>query len=180
MARKFAITLGAFIILACVASAQDAQTVVANTLKAMGGENMKSLQFTASGSGPGQLKDGNTPGPRSLIKSYVYTVDYTIPAARLDTGVIGGLPPQTQLGGEGRAAQFVNGEYAWDVWRRRARRHRRRPAPERLADHSLSSFLHQSWRSHASAQWRRPAVAFRSRPQRADLAHAARLSDLAP
>jgi glyoxylase-like metal-dependent hydrolase (beta-lactamase superfamily II) len=115
MARKFAITLGAFIALAWVAFAQDAKTVVANTLKAMGGENMKSLQYTASGSGPGQLKDGNTPGPRSLIKSYVYTVDFTIPAARLETGVIGGLPPQTQLGGEGRAAQFVNGEYAWDI-----------------------------------------------------------------
>lgn len=115
MARKFAIALAALLAITFTVSAQDAKTTVANTLKAMGGENMNSLQFTASGSSPGQLKDGNTPGPRNLIKSYVYTVDYTIPAARLEQGVIGGLPPQTMLGGEGHSQQFVNGEYAWDI-----------------------------------------------------------------
>jgi glyoxylase-like metal-dependent hydrolase (beta-lactamase superfamily II) len=115
MANKFAMTLAALIVFAFSASAQDARTIAVNTLKAMGGENTKSLQFTGSGSMPGQLKDGNTPGPRSLIKSYIYTADYTIPAARLETGVIGGLPPQTMLGGEGHSLQFVNGEYAWDI-----------------------------------------------------------------
>ena len=59
--------------------------------------------------------DGNTPGPRGLIKSYTYTVDYTIPASRLETATIGGLPPQDRLGGEGHGNDFVNGEYAWDV-----------------------------------------------------------------
>ena len=75
MARKFAIALAALLALTLAAFAQDAKSVVSSTLKAMGGENMKSLQFTGSGSQPGQLKDGNTPGPRNLIKSYVYTVD---------------------------------------------------------------------------------------------------------
>ncbi len=115
MARKFSVVLAALLVLVLSASAQDAKTVVAKTLNAMGGENMKSLQFTASGSSPGQLKDGNTPGPRNLIKSYVYTVDFTIPAARLEVGAIGGLPPQTMLGGEGHSLTFVNGEYAWDI-----------------------------------------------------------------
>ena len=94
MARKFALLLGALLVLSLSASAQDAKAVASATLNAMGGENMKSLQFTASGSSPGQLKDGNTPGPRNLIKSYIYTVDYSIPASRLETGTIGGLPPQ--------------------------------------------------------------------------------------
>jgi len=114
MARKFALFI-AVLVLTSVSFAQDAKSVVSSTLKAMGGENMKSLQFTASGSSPGQLKDGNTPGPRNLIKSYVYTVDFTIPAAKLEAGTIGGLPPQTMLGGEGHSLQFVNGEYAWDI-----------------------------------------------------------------
>ncbi|HWF37135.1 MAG TPA: hypothetical protein VG322_01360, partial [Candidatus Acidoferrales bacterium] len=78
MARKFALLL-AVLIVTSVSFAQEAKTVVSSTLDAMGGENMKSLQFTASGSSPGQLKDGNTPGPRNLIKSYVYTVDFAIP-----------------------------------------------------------------------------------------------------
>src|SRR5579872_7457843 len=115
MAKKFAMLLGALLVLTLSASAQDAKAVASATLNAMGGENLKSLQFTASGSSPGQLKDGNTPGPRNLIKSYVYTVDFTIPAAKLETGAIGGLPPQTMLGGEGHSLQFVNGEYAWDI-----------------------------------------------------------------
>ncbi len=102
-------------LLASASAAQDAKTVVQNALKAMAPANLRTLQFTGSGSQPAQLMDGNTPGPRGLIKSYVYSVDYTIPASRLETGTIGGLPPQTQLGGEGHGLQFVNGEYAWDV-----------------------------------------------------------------
>jgi glyoxylase-like metal-dependent hydrolase (beta-lactamase superfamily II) len=115
MFRKVASTLAVAMLLGCTARAQDAKSVAQNALKAMGPEDLKTLQYTASGSAPAQLMDGNTPGPRSLIKSYVYTVDYTIPASRLDTGAIGGIPPQTMLGGEGHSLQFANGEYAWDV-----------------------------------------------------------------
>jgi len=103
------------IVFSGAAAAQDAKTVVENALKAMGPANLKTLQFTGSGSQPAQLMDGNTPGPRALIKSYTYTVDFTIPASKLETATIGGLPPQTQLGGEGHGFYFVNGEYAWDV-----------------------------------------------------------------
>ena len=90
-----------FLVFSGYAAAQDAKTVVENALKAMGPANLRTLQFTGSGSQPAQLMDGNTPGPRALIKSYIYTVDYTIPASRLETATVGGLPPQTQLGGEG-------------------------------------------------------------------------------
>ena len=115
MAKKLAGTLFLLALFSMNAAAQDAKTVVQNALKAMGPTNLKTLQFTGSGSQPAQLMDGNTPGPRGLIKSYVYTVDYTIPASRLETATVGGLPPQTQLGGEGHGMSFVNGEYAWDV-----------------------------------------------------------------
>ena len=115
MANKTAGALLFFLVSSGYAAAQDAKTVVENALKAMGPANLRTLQFTGSGSQPAQLMDGNAPGPRALIKSYIYTVDYTIPASRLETATVGGLPPQTQLGGEGHALYFVNGEYAWDV-----------------------------------------------------------------
>jgi hypothetical protein len=100
MCRKLASALTFVIVFSCAAAAQDAKTVAEKVLKAMGGKDLKTLQFTGSGSQPDQLKDGNTPGPRSLVKSYIYTVDYTIPASKLERAVIPGLPPQQMLGGE--------------------------------------------------------------------------------
>ena len=115
MNKKIAVTFALLMPFVASVRAQDAKTVAQNALKSLGSEDMKVLQFTASGYGGAQLKDGNTPGPRSIIQSYIYTVDYSIPAARTEARNIGGLPPQTMLGGLGRSLTFVNGEYAWDV-----------------------------------------------------------------
>ena len=115
MFKKVAITLAVLALFVSNVRAQDAKAVAQNALKSLGSENMKVLQFTASGYGGAQLKDGNTPGPRSLIQSYTYTVDYSIPAAKTEARNIGGLPPQTMLGGLGRSLTFVNGDYAWDI-----------------------------------------------------------------
>ena len=111
--------------LACIfatafaAQAQDAKTVVQNAMKAMGGANLKTLEFSGSGSRADQLKDGNTPGPRVLVKSYTYDVDYTIPASRLEAVAIQGIPPMQTIGEEGHGLQYVNAGgsewYAWDV-----------------------------------------------------------------
>jgi glyoxylase-like metal-dependent hydrolase (beta-lactamase superfamily II) len=115
MCKKLASALTFVIVFSCAAAAQDAKTVVENALEAMGGKDLKTLQFTGSGTQPDQLKDGNTPGPRSLVKSYIYTVDYTLPASKLERSVIPGLPPQQMLGGERHSEQYVNGDHAWDV-----------------------------------------------------------------
>lgn len=115
MNRKLAAAVGFLMLCGPVAPAQEAKTVVQNALKAMGGVDLRTIQFTGSGSQPDQLKDGNTPGPRVLVKSYVYTADYTVPASKLERATISGLPPQQMLGGEGHSEQWVNGEFAWDV-----------------------------------------------------------------
>jgi len=118
MIKTFAGAIAFVLVISGAATAQDAKTVVQNSLKAMGGTGLKTLEFTGSGSRPDQLLDGSTPGPRVLVKSYTYDVDYTIPASRLETVTVQGLPPEQTVGGEGRGLQFVNagkGEFAWDV-----------------------------------------------------------------
>jgi glyoxylase-like metal-dependent hydrolase (beta-lactamase superfamily II) len=101
------------------AQGQDAKTVIENAMKAMGGANLKTLEFSGSGSRPDQLLDGNTPGPRVLLKSYTYDVDYTIPASRVEAVAIQGLPPMQTIGEEGHSLQYVNAGgsewFAWDV-----------------------------------------------------------------
>lgn len=119
MNKKIVGALACLFVLSCTAQGQDAKTVVQNALRAMGGTNLKTLEFSGSGTRPDQLKDGNTPGPRVLVKSYTYDVDYTIPASRLEAVAIQGIPPMQTIGEEGHALQYVNAGgnewYAWDV-----------------------------------------------------------------
>ena len=119
MVKKLVSALTFLFVFSFAAEAQDARTVVQNALRAMGGTNLKTLEFSGSGSRPDQLKDGNTPGPRVLVKSYSYDVDYTIPASRVEAIAIQGIPPMQTIGEEGRALQYVNAGgdqwYAWDV-----------------------------------------------------------------
>jgi glyoxylase-like metal-dependent hydrolase (beta-lactamase superfamily II) len=119
MATKVAGTLVFLMAFSSAAVAQDAKTVVQHALKAMGGTNLKTLEFSGSGSRADQLKDGNTPGPRVLVKSYIYDVDYTIPASRVEAIAIQGIPPMQTIGEEGHGLQYVNAGgsewYAWDV-----------------------------------------------------------------
>lgn len=119
MMKKLGPTLACLLLLSFTAAAQDAKTVVQNAFKAMGGTNLKTLEFSGSGSRPDQLADGNTPGPRVLVKSYTYDVDYTIPASRVEAVAIQGIPPMQTIGEEGHGVQYVNAGgsewYAWDV-----------------------------------------------------------------
>jgi glyoxylase-like metal-dependent hydrolase (beta-lactamase superfamily II) len=119
MYKKILSTLACVFAFSFAAQAQDAKTVVQNALKAMGGTNLKTLEFSGSGSRPDQLSDGNTPGPRVLVKSYTYDVDYAIPASRLEAVAIQGIPPMQTIGEEGHGLQYVNAGgkewYAWDV-----------------------------------------------------------------
>lgn len=117
---SLAVSLFALLLVVVVsAQAQDAKTVIENAMKAMGGANLKTLEFSGSGSRPDQLADGNTPGPRVLVKSYTYDVDYTIPASRVEAVAVQGLPPMQTTGEEGHSLQYVNAGgnewYAWDV-----------------------------------------------------------------
>jgi glyoxylase-like metal-dependent hydrolase (beta-lactamase superfamily II) len=119
MNKKIVSALACLFAASFLAEAQDAKTVVQNALAAMGGTNLKTLEFSGSGSRPDQLFNGDTPGPRVLVKSYTYDVDYTIPASRVEAVAIQGIPPMQTIGEEGHAVQYVNAGdkewYAWDV-----------------------------------------------------------------
>ena len=59
--------------------AQDARTVLANVSKAMGADNLKTLRFSAMGSGAatiGQNMNPKTAWPVARVKSYTYEADF--------------------------------------------------------------------------------------------------------
>src|SRR5436853_5042111 len=59
--------------------AQDARTVLANVSRAMGADSLKTLRFSAMGSGAatiGQNINPRTAWPVTRVKSYVYEADF--------------------------------------------------------------------------------------------------------
>ena len=73
--------------------AQDARTVLANAAKAMGAENVRTLEFSGMGSsagtGIGQSRNPATAWPVARLKAYTRQID--IDAGRSQTGVQGGV-----------------------------------------------------------------------------------------
>ena len=122
MIRKFASTLGLLIAASFAVAAQDAKTVLDNAAKAMGTANVKTVEYSGSGSQFvfGQSVSSDAPWPRFTAKLYTYAVDYEAPAAReemvrtqaLNPPRGGGMQP---LIGEQRQVQFVKGDFAWDM-----------------------------------------------------------------
>ena len=100
---------GAMLVLALSwpAAAQDAATVISNASKAMGADNLKTIQYSgpASDFAFGQAFNPGQPWPVFKNKTYTRTVDFEAPAYRIDRVPEpidpqrrgGGLPPaQTQ------------------------------------------------------------------------------------
>ena len=122
MARKFSFALALVIVMSCAASAQDVKTVLNNASKAMGAQNLKTIQFSGSGSqfALGQALNPNVAWPRFNAKEFIYTVDYGTASARQEMVRSQALNPP--LGGaaqpvigEQRSIQFVSGNFAWAV-----------------------------------------------------------------
>jgi len=98
------------IILATVATAtawavpaalgQDAKTIVSNVSKAMGADNLKTLQYsgTATEFAFGQAVNPNSPWPGFVEKSYTRSINYEMPAWRVDR-VLGPIPADRRGGG---------------------------------------------------------------------------------
>src|SRR5437879_3232972 len=65
--------------------AQDAKTVLSNAAKAMGAENLKTIQYSGSGSnaGIGQNKNPNAAWPLVRVKSYTREIDFSGPSSRV-------------------------------------------------------------------------------------------------
>ena len=106
------------------ALAQDAKTVLSNASKAMGADDLKTIQYsgTATEFAFGQAVNVNSPWPGYAEKSYTRTIDYETPAWRIDR-VLAEVPPDRRGGGLPPAATqsvVVNANTPWaqqvDLW----------------------------------------------------------------
>jgi glyoxylase-like metal-dependent hydrolase (beta-lactamase superfamily II) len=119
MAKRLWITCALFFLCAGAASAQDAKTVLQAAQKAMG--DVTSIQYSGSGhiNSFGQAWAPNAVWPTTNLTSYTKTIDYTSKSAKEDLVhsepnpmVKGGGRP---FAGDDKLANFVSGQYAWDM-----------------------------------------------------------------
>src|SRR5437016_5001978 len=90
--------------------AQDVKTVLSNAAKAMGAENLKTIQYSGSGSnaGIGQNKNPNAAWPLVRVKSYTREMDLSGPASRVQMVRI-------QNGAEQTQNQIINPSAPWNT-----------------------------------------------------------------
>jgi len=104
------------------ASAQDARSLLQAADRAMGASAVKSVQYSGTGwmATPGQSYAADGDWPRADLKSYMNTIDYDSKSAKEELVRVqgnnqprggGGQPIQ----GEQRVANFVSGNYAWNL-----------------------------------------------------------------
>jgi glyoxylase-like metal-dependent hydrolase (beta-lactamase superfamily II) len=119
MAKRLWIACALFLLCAGGASAQDAKTVLQAAQKAMG--DVTSIQYSGTGhlNFFGQAWTPNGPWPITNLTSYTKTVDYASKSAKEDLihsepnpMVKGGGRP---FAGDEKQANFVSGQYAWDM-----------------------------------------------------------------
>src|SRR5712691_3140293 len=86
MVRRLSILVALIALSAGTASAQDARTVLQTSLKAMGGENLKTIQWTAAGwaSDMGQTYGLAEDWPHYEVADYTRVIDYDAKSSRED------------------------------------------------------------------------------------------------
>src|SRR5262245_36774522 len=101
------------------ACAQDARAALENAAKALGGTNLKSIEYTAAGAtfAVGQSVVPGAPWPKFNVKNSTRSVNYETASSREDRVVSradtrgGGAPAM----GEARQIFVVSGDQAWNV-----------------------------------------------------------------
>jgi len=90
--------------------AQDAQTILANATKAMGAENLRTIQFTGMGSnaGIGQNVNPRTGWPVVRVKSYNREIDLNATASHVQL-------VRVQAGAEQTQNQYISSNTPWDT-----------------------------------------------------------------
>ncbi len=88
MVKKHVAVFALVILLAALPEtvrAQDATTLLTTAAKAMGAENLKTIQYSGSGTnaGIGQNRNPGAPWPLVRVKSYTREMDFDAPASRL-------------------------------------------------------------------------------------------------
>jgi glyoxylase-like metal-dependent hydrolase (beta-lactamase superfamily II) len=104
-----------------VGACQDAKTVLEGVAKAMGGTDLKSIQYSGSGStfAVGQNPNPTAPWPRFNAKSYTRSINYDTASMRDEiVRTQAEQPPRGGGGqpviGENRQVLLVSGTYAWN------------------------------------------------------------------
>ena len=120
MLKRIAIVAAAFALMAGPASAQDARAVLQASLKAMGGENLKTIQYSGAGwsSQIGQTYgavDGDW--PHFEVAGYTRVIDYDAKWSREDyTRRQGSYPTFGRVPmPEAHVTSILGSGYAWDV-----------------------------------------------------------------
>jgi len=121
MVRWVSILVGLFAVSVCPAAAQDvdARAALLASLKAMGGENLKTIEITAAGSssliGQQYSVDGNW--PQFEVANYTRAIDFDARWSREDyTRRQGNFPTFGRVPmAEQRVTAIVSGSSAWDL-----------------------------------------------------------------
>src|SRR4051794_20923994 len=119
MVRKLIVLSAALALSAGTAAAQDARAVLQASLKAMGGENLKTITYSGAGwsSRIGQTYGLAEDWPKYEVANYTRVVDYDAKWSREDFDRRQGTYPT--LGGAPLAplhmTQILSGTYAWDM-----------------------------------------------------------------
>jgi glyoxylase-like metal-dependent hydrolase (beta-lactamase superfamily II) len=119
MTRKLCVLVGLLALMVGTASAQDARTVLENSMKAMGGTNLKTIQYSGAGwsSRIGQTYGLAEDWPHYQVTDYTRTIDYDAKSSREDyTSQQGnyptlGRPPMPAT----HVTAILSGGYAWDM-----------------------------------------------------------------
>src|ERR1700686_2595338 len=119
MSKRLWIAFAIFFLCAGASSAQDAKTVLQAAQKAMG--DVTSIQYSGTGhiNSFGQAWTPNAAWPTTNLKSYTKTIDYSSKWAK--EGLVHSEPnPMVKGGGrpfagDDKQANFVSGQYAWDM-----------------------------------------------------------------
>jgi glyoxylase-like metal-dependent hydrolase (beta-lactamase superfamily II) len=118
MLKKLAVALSTLALVAGIAPAQDAKTVLQSATKAMG--DVRSIQFSGTGhlAAVGQAWNPTSPWPETIVKSYTRTVDYSSQSSREELVRNEGDPPAkggaAPFGGDQKQVNLVSGQYAWN------------------------------------------------------------------
>jgi glyoxylase-like metal-dependent hydrolase (beta-lactamase superfamily II) len=122
MTKKCIILSALVVMLAVSAFAQDAKTVIANASKALGADNLKTVEYSGSGFdfALGQASNPNGPWPKFINKTYTRAMNFESPAFRMDRIRLQGENPprgggQQPIQGEQPQNQtvVVNANTAW-------------------------------------------------------------------
>jgi glyoxylase-like metal-dependent hydrolase (beta-lactamase superfamily II) len=119
MWKRLILTMAVLALIPWVGEAQDAKTVLDGVAKSLGATDLKSIQYSGSGStfAPGQNPNPSAPWPRFNAKSYSRTINYDTASlrdeiVRTQVDPIRGGGGQPVIG-EQRQVLLVSGTHAW-------------------------------------------------------------------